>query len=293
MKILLIGGNGYVGSRLYDFIKNKFEVVNVDVCWQDVLYPEIIVKNYRDLTKEFISEFSHIILLAGHSSVSMCDSLTNPIENNVSSFVNLIEKMDDSQTLIYTSTAAVYGSNPNFVDESSPLQEAINFYDFTKIINEKIIDLYPNKNIIALRLGSVGGFSKNFRRENLMNAISMSVYNDNKITISNPDNYRSVLGIVDLCKSIEKILILGVKKRIYNLTSINDKIINFGLSLQKLTNCELIINDSLKTKYSFNCSNERFEIDYDFKFKDTIESIYRDIVDNIDNIIINVPRKSI
>lgn len=292
-KILLIGGNGYIGCRLYDYLKPNYDITNLDVCWFGKIYEETIKMNYDDLKKEYLSQFSHVILLAGHSSVSMCDSLQTPFRNNVMNFINLIEKLDDEQILIYSSTAAVYGSNPNLVDETSSLDKSINFYDYTKLCNESIMELYPNKKIVGLRFGSVGGFSKNFRKENLMNSISLSAHYDKKIKISNPDNYRSVLGITDLCGAIEKILMMGYKKRIYNLTSINDRIINFGKKLQELVGCELMIDDSLKTSYSFNCSNNLFQTDYEYTFTDTIESIYNEIIDSLDEIIVNQKRKSI
>ena len=84
-----------------------------------------------------------------------------------------------------------------------------------------------------------------------------------------------------------------IKNKIYNLTSISDKIINFGYEVKRLTDSELIVNDSFKTDYSFNCSAELFEKDYNFKFRDTIESIYNDIITNYDSILFNTKREKI
>ena len=76
MKILLIGGNGYIGSRLYKQLKNKqYSVDNLDLCWYGKIYDETIVKNYDDLTKQELEKYTHIILLAGFSSVGMCKDL--------------------------------------------------------------------------------------------------------------------------------------------------------------------------------------------------------------------------
>ena len=105
---------------------------------------------------------------------------------------------------------------------------------------------------------------------------------------------RSVLGMTDACLAIEKIIASDIiKNKIYNLTSVNDKIINFGLTVQKLSNAELIVSDAFKTDYSFNCSNELFEQDYNFTFTDTINSIYQDIINNHNNIIFNNKREKI
>jgi UDP-glucose 4-epimerase len=295
-KILIIGGNGYIGSRLYDHLSQlNYSTDNLDLCWYGNFYKEKTIQiDYRDLTKGQLTSYTHIILLAGHSSVSMCaDNLHSAFNNNVLNFIGLIDKINDDQILIYSSTAAVYGNNSNLVDETYPINNASNFYDYTKISRENIARLYPNKKLIGLRFGSVSGFSKNFRNENLMNSLTMNSLN-RKITISNGESMRSILGMKDTCRAIEKIISENtIKNKIYNLTSLNDKIVNFGIAIQNITNSELTINDSFKTDYSFNISNTLFEKDYNFKFQDTIESIYQEIINNQDKIIINRKRVKI
>jgi len=293
-KILLLGGNGYVGSRLYDHLLSlNYDVTNVDICWYNQIYKETVVTDYNLLTKDYIQQFTHIILLAGHSIIAMCKTLGPCFENNVSKYIRLIEKMNDSQILIYSSTAAVYGSNDNLVDESHPITNPINFYDYTKICNEQIMSLYPNKKMVGLRFGSIGGFSKNIRNENLLNSLSTNAFKNNKINVSNPEKMRSILDIKDLCKGMISLIEGGdPKNKIYNWTSINGKIIDFGNSIQKITGCELEVNNLFNTNYSFNCSNKLFEKDYNFKFEGTVESIYNDIIENYDKIVVNIKRES-
>jgi nucleoside-diphosphate-sugar epimerase len=295
-KILIIGGNGYIGSRVYEYlIKLGYDVTNIDLCWFGKVYDETIELDYKNLTKNEINKYTHILLLAGHSSVSMClDNLYSCFNNNVLNFINLISKINEDQVLIYSSTCAVYGNNPSLVTEKDAIKEALNFYDFTKINREIIAKLNPNKKLIGLRFGSVNGFSKNFRNENLINAITTSSLKNKSFTISNGDAMRSILGMTDACLAIEKIISSEfIENKIYNLTSTNDKIINFGLSVQKLSHSEFTINDTFKTDYSFNCSSKLFEQDYNFKFKDNIDSIYQDIIDNYSNIVFNNKREKI
>ena len=294
--ILLLGGNGYIGSRVYDHLYGpNYNVTNVDLCWFGKIFDNTIQQNYNELSKEFINGFTHVILLAAHSSVNMCKgSLLPCFENNVLNFIKLIEKLNDDQVLIYSSTAAVYGNNKNLVDESYPIAGGISYYDYTKICNENIISLYPNKKILGLRFGSIGGFSKNFRGENLLNSISMSSLKSNEITITNPENYRSVLGMSDLCRVFSTILAEDtIKNKIYNITSINAKIIEFAQDIQRRTNCKLIVSDKFPTNYSFNCDNSLFQNDYGFKFQDNVASIYDEIITNRDFIISNVLRENV
>jgi nucleoside-diphosphate-sugar epimerase len=293
-KILILGGNGYLGCALQDYLQSlNILTENVDLCWHGKVYENTLVKDYGSITKEYLNNFSHVILLAAHSTVHMCSSnLKDCFKNNVSNFVSLVENLNETQTLIYSSTAAVYGSNDSLVDENYPLTDALNFYDYTKICNEQIANLYPTKQIVGIRYGSVGGFSKNFRRENLINSLSANAFKNKKITVSNPEKMRSILGIKDFCKAMVAIIDGGKpKNKVYNWTSVNSKIIDFGEKIKSITNCDLKIDESFNTNYSFNCSNKLFESHYNFKFVDTIETMYEDIVSNYDNILYDVKRE--
>jgi len=294
--VLIIGGNGYIGSRLYDFLIDlNYNVTNLDLCWFGKTHSETIVNDYRNIGEDFLSKFSHIVLLAGHSGQSMCvDNFKSSFDNNVNNFISLIDNLNSDQILIYASTCAVYGNNSFPVTEDFKINDVLNVYDYTKISRERIAKLYPNKKLIGLRFGSVGGFSKNFRYENLMNSITLSSIKNKNITISNGECVRSILGIIDACKSIETIIKNDFKEnKIYNITSFNDKIINIGLKITEITNSDIILNDEYKTEYSWDCLNSLFEKDYNFKFEDSIESIYNDIITNYNEIMFNNKRSKI
>ena len=82
MKILIIGGEGYIGTYLNKhLISQGLEVQTFGNRRLD----------YNILGREFLSQFSHIVLLAGHSSVQCClGSLDSPWKNNVRNFKNLV-----------------------------------------------------------------------------------------------------------------------------------------------------------------------------------------------------------
>lgn len=295
-KVLLLGGNGYLGSRAYEhLISVGCDVTNVDMGMFGIIYPETIQVNYRTLTKEQLANYSHIVLLAAHSSVAMSvNNLYSVINNNVLNFIGLIDKLSFDQTLIYASTCAIYGNNPNITTEDTSIGHALNFYDYSKISTEEIARLYPNKKIIGLRLGSVNGFSKNMRKENLLNSLTLTSIQKEPLIISNGDAWRSVLGISDFCRALEQVIFTDtIKHRIYNITSVNDTIANFGKAVQKLSHTELIVNNKFTTDYSFNCSSALFERDFDFKFMDTVESIYTDLIMNHEKIVFNIDRTGI
>lgn len=291
-QVLVIGGNGYVGSRLYEHLLSVgYDVDNIDLFWFGKVYDETWEIDFKHLTTEQLSKYSHIVLLAGHSAVNMCiNNLYSTVNNNVVNLIGLLDKVSTEQTVIYASTAAVYGSNKERATENSILQPALNFYDYTKISAEEIIRLNPTKKVVSLRFGSIGGFSKNMRGENLMNSLTIRSVRKEPMIISNPNAMRAVLGMTDVCRAIEQVIANDIKKKIYNLVSINNSIINFAEQIQELSGSELTINDSFPTDYSFHCSAELFTQDYNFKFNDTVETIYNEIVDRIDEIQYNIKR---
>ena len=147
---LIIGHKGYIGSYLYNYLSNKgFSVVGVGERIED----------YNDLSSSFLSNFRNIVLLAGHSSVKMCEGdLKSPWLNNVVNFKNLLEKKPFGTNLIYASSASVYGnSNCKIFEEKDISLDYVNNYDLTKVS----LDLYSLKeiqigqNIIGLRFGLV------------------------------------------------------------------------------------------------------------------------------------------
>jgi nucleoside-diphosphate-sugar epimerase len=294
-KILILGSDGYIGCRVYEhLILQGLDVIGVDTGWFGIVNDKTVLCDYNTLTKSFIEQFTHIICLSSHSSVSMCsNNNVSCLNNNVVNFINLLEKINDTQKLIYASSLAIYGNNPNLVTEKDDLPNPVDMYDYSLVSREFLIRLY-NKNTIGLRFGTVGGFSKNFRGENLINSLSYNSIINKKITISNPNAYRAVLGMTDLCKAIDNVVKSDIcGNRIYNLSSVNNTIIGFGEEIQKLTNSELVVNNTFQTKYSFRSSSELFSNDFNFKFNDSIESIFNEIKNNIDQIKFKVERNKI
>ena len=111
-KVLIIGGNGYIGTRLHEYlsIDDVEDIDLIDTCWFGKVIEDTIVADYKTMSKEFYSEYDTIILLAGHSSVKMSEAGSNScFNNNVKNFIELLDKLT-TQKFIYASSSSVYGS---------------------------------------------------------------------------------------------------------------------------------------------------------------------------------------
>jgi nucleoside-diphosphate-sugar epimerase len=293
-KILLIGGNGYIGSFLSLNLVDKYTIKIVDINWfNDISDTSLDFKNLGD---DYIKDFDAVILLAGHSSVKMCDTdMMSSFNNNVNNFINLVSKIGKNQKFIYASSSSVYGHTGNsIVDETYKVFEPNNYYDLSK----QVIDMYVTKNDInyyGLRFGTVNGWSPRLRTDIMINAMVNSAKTDGHIKLYIKDIMRPILGIKDLCRAIEAIINCDIDKRgIYNLASFNNtsegiakgvsSIMNMPVIEYNVLDLEKITNVKLQTSaYNFAIDSSKFEREFNFKFNESIESITKSLIDGFDN----------
>jgi nucleoside-diphosphate-sugar epimerase len=208
MSVLIIGGVGYVGSALFrGLTASGFEVDTVD---QELRGNRVNGRNVRadfqHLTASFLGKYSTIILLAGHSNVGQ--SVKDPygaFDNNLVSFKTLLSKLNN-QRLIYASSSSIYtGVGGQVVDENWKTFNFMNMYDFTKYACDAVSQLLY-KNFYALRFGTVNGPSENIRLDLIINRMVWSGLTKGKVQMSNPQIRRPILGISDLCRSVDAIV---------------------------------------------------------------------------------------
>ena len=165
VKVLVTGGAGYIGSAAVKILLNKgHEVVVADNLSKGIhkLVDERAKFYQGDLVDEqFVeklfdaNEFDVIMHFAGYKVVE--ESVQNPEKycDNITSVLNILDRMVDTNVkkIIFSSSAAVYG-DPEYMpmDENHPTKP-MNFYGFTKLECEKIINWYSQHHgIIGVNL---------------------------------------------------------------------------------------------------------------------------------------------
>jgi UDP-glucose 4-epimerase len=282
LKILIIGGLGYIGSMLTEHLKTftKHEVVVVD----KNLFPDGIAQpysyleqNYNSLPKDFIQGFDVVVHLAGHSSVPSCE--LNPdlsFKNNCLDFFHLVSKLLPSQKFIYASSGSVYtstGVEP--ATEESEIAEPVMRYDAQK----RLIDAYMKDtdiNYFGLRFGTVCGYSYKPRNELMVNSMVRSAKTRGIVEVTNADSYRAILDINDLVRGIRKIIEGNGERGYYNLVSYNAKIHNIGKFVADHYGCNFTSLKAGNSAYSFSLSGKKMFDNFGFlsthKLPDTILS---------------------
>lgn len=274
MNILLIGSNGYIGSELYKKLLENYNVTGIDINWYGTINDSISM-DYKNIDSSFLKQFDSIILLAGHSSVKMCDGpIQASYKNNVYNFLNLVKNCSKHQVIIYASSGSIYTHN----DDNLFLPT--NNYDLTKYV----LDLHSQqfmkeKTIIGLRLGTVNGHSPNLRNELMINAMVKSAITEKKIHINNIKVRRPILGINDLINGINKILLNPVTG-IYNLCSFNNTVEGIAKDISNKLSVPIQYGNDTNNPYDFYFDNIKFEQTFNFKFMDSVSTIVEDLLNN-------------
>lgn len=283
--VLIIGGNGYIGSRIIYDLQNKYNLHSVDICWfgRDLDYSRR--EDYKNLTPEYLSKFETIVLLAGHSSVKMCDGIiASSWVNNVNNFVDLVKKLDKSQLLIYASSGSVYGSNNPISKEDETLKfTPINNYDITKYS----LDIHAYNfikdgyKIVGFRFGTVNGWSPNVREELMINSMTKRSIEQGTIFINNKNIVRPILGIADISRAIDAV-IQQPTAGIYNLASFYATVDDISAKVSNILSTTIKENPDVFGAYNFIMDVEKFRSTYNFSFNENIDTIVNDLINRID-----------
>lgn len=174
MRILIVGGAGYIGSHIgLEAINQGYEVTVFDdlsTGFKKNIHPSANFFKGSTLFEEDLNQvmkknsFDVVIHLAGCKAAG--ESMINPskyAQNNIIGGINLLKACVDNEVdkFIFSSSAAVYGiPKHNPIDESHPLLP-INYYGHTKLLLENNLKWFSDLNKIryaSLRYFNAAGY---------------------------------------------------------------------------------------------------------------------------------------
>ena len=235
MKILVVGGAGYVGGGIVDTLSKKNEITVYDSLIYESAYRKdvnFIYGDIRDYKKinSILNNFDAVVWLAalvGDGACSINPTLTHEI--NSETVKNLVKNFNGK--IIFLSTCSVYGAQEGVLDENSevnPLSE----YASSKLIAEKYLE---ESDAIIFRLGTLFGISDQFSRIRLdlvVNILTTKALVDKKMSVFGGDQWRPLLHVKDVANAIEH-NISSNTKGIFNLHYKNFKIIEIAEKIKE------------------------------------------------------------
>ena len=140
----------------------------------------------------------------------------------------------------------------------------------------------------GLRFGTVNGPAPHIRTDVMINAMTNTAKTKGKIHLFNADTKRSILGVNDLVRAIDKIIESNKDNRgVYNLASFTSTSGEIAEVVGKVAKVKVINKDTPKVitneklekkNYNFGVTTKKFEETFNFKFKDTLDSIVHETV---------------
>ena len=206
MKILVAGGAGYVGSHLITvLVEHGYEVEVIDLLWFGNHLPKqvkVIQKELLQCNEEDLKGYDQVIFLAGLSNDPMAefDPSANFLSNGaLPSYLAYIAKRAGVRRFIYGSSCSVYGYTVNeLYNEESPVTCGYP-YGISKLQGERgVLQLHDKDfSVIALRKGTVCGYSPRMRMDLIVNTMFKSAMTQRLVTVNNASIWRPILDIRD------------------------------------------------------------------------------------------------
>jgi len=231
MKILLAGGCGYVGTTLYNYLKEKHDITIVDLQWfgNKTDCDKIIKKDIFNLKQEDLIGFDTVVFIAGLSNDPMADF--SPSENFIQnsacpSYLAYISKKAGVKKFIYASSCSVYGYSDNrFSTEEDPTFTQ-HPYGISKLQGERGVLQIADDNfkVIALRKGTICGYSPRMRLDLVLNIMFKHAITTGIITVNNPEIWRPILSIQDAIQAYVNAIETDAPSGTYNICSGNYQI---------------------------------------------------------------------
>lgn len=267
MKIVIAGGAGFIGSNLACYFAGKGE---------DVL----VIDNLRTGRKENINSFDSINFVEGSITdkrlveeslsgadvvfnmaalVSVPESVDKPLETveiNTKGVINLLEAClkHNVKKMVLSSSAAIYGNNPELPKRTEMFPEPVSPYAITKLSGEYFLNLYTKENdlkTVSLRYFNVYGPKQDPKSQYAAAIpifIERALKNKEIIIYGDGQQTRDFIFIDDVVKAnvsaVEKLDVTGV----YNVAN--------GSSITILELAQKII-ETTNSKSTIKFENER------------------------------------
>ncbi len=223
MRIAVVGGSGFVGTRLIELIKGSHAITNIDKQKSSFFQNITHIADVRDVEamKRELNGFDLVVLLAAEHR----DDVT-PVslyyDVNVDGMKNVLAAMDYNgiKRIVFTSSVAIYGLNKNNPNEEHPA-DPFNHYGKTKWEAEKLLQAWakknPDVNVNILRPTVIFGERNRGNVYNLLKQISSGRF----LMVGKGENVKSMCYVGNIVEFIK--FLIENKKDGYNVFNYIDK----------------------------------------------------------------------
>jgi nucleoside-diphosphate-sugar epimerase len=235
MKILVVGGSGYVGGAVVDLLAREDQEVRVyDALLYEECYRKPIDFVFGDVREtdrllphlKWADAVVWLAALVGDGACALNPEITVAINQDSVRWLT----QNFSGRIVFLSTCSVYGAQDGELTEESPYNP-LSVYAATKLEAEKFL---TDRNAIVFRLGTLFGVGDSYSRIRLdlvVNTLTVRAHGHGKVKVFGGDQFRPLLHVRDAAQAVVDSL-TSSHKGIFNLHRQNVRIIDLAYQVR-------------------------------------------------------------
>jgi len=230
MRVLIIGGGGFLGTQLTkEFIDKGTKVISIDrmdyASLDDIPKSEHLtfiddeIINIEDYYESF-EGFDRIVYLASPRLLELDEKDT--IENELTNLKFVLNKVQEECTndflFFFASSCSVYGRQDSVIKFSEEDKTQITTrYSELKIKSENLIKEIDSDNFKIFRLSTLYGLSNPMRNDILINNLIYDIKTGKDLEIFDPEANRPHLNVHDCKEILFQLIVNGFEEKILNV----------------------------------------------------------------------------
>lgn len=265
--LLLIGGNGYIGSHLADYLSNEYRVFITG-------RNQSSIKDYFQLNSSdpaffssIFSQFSYsgILYLAADTTISSSRKIDlngKVFSANVCFLHFVLEQLaslNSPPPFYYISSMAVYSPYQELPVNENGVCVPLHEYGLSKLMAEQLVTYYSSNFKLPSAILRLPGIYGGNRNDGFLYQLRKKLSENSDFTVNTENlNFWEPMHIHDLCKTISRLIKLSRSEDICPKFNISyGHLIDL---LETVTSCKRILNSISTIRYEY-CEYQPFYMD--------------------------------